>query len=143
MEELTITAVARRAGIRTSTIRYYESIGVLPAAQRVAGRRRYDAAILDRLAFIQITQRLGFTLAEIQLLFQHQGATTPLPELWQALARQKLADVERLIQHANDVKLLLARELGCGCPTLDACIECVRSQFDAHASAAPPETTCA
>src|SRR5205085_10290790 len=73
MDELTISQVARQAGVRPSTIRYYESIDVLPPARRLNGRRRYDPAILDRLAFIQITQQLGFTLSEIQLLFQHQA----------------------------------------------------------------------
>jgi MerR family transcriptional regulator, redox-sensitive transcriptional activator SoxR len=130
MEELTITDVARQAGIRTSTIRYYESINVLPSPRRVGGRRRYDPTILDRLAFIHITQELGFTLTEIQLLFHHQEAETPLPELWQTLARQKLADVERLIQHARDVKRLLVQGLDCGCPNLHECIDCVRTQCD-------------
>ena len=42
MSELTITAVARESGVRPSTLRYYEKIGLLPSARRVAGRRRYD-----------------------------------------------------------------------------------------------------
>jgi MerR family transcriptional regulator, redox-sensitive transcriptional activator SoxR len=130
MEELTISAVARRAGVRASTIRYYESIHVLPPPRRVSGRRRYDPAILDRLAFIHITQQLGFTLTEIQMLFHHQDGQTPLPDLWQTLARQKLADVERLIQHALDVKQLLSQGLGCGCPSLHECIDCVLEQCD-------------
>jgi MerR family transcriptional regulator, redox-sensitive transcriptional activator SoxR len=130
MEELTISAVARQAGVRASTIRYYESIHVLPSPRRVGGRRRYDPAILDRLAFIHITQRLGVTLTEIQTLFDHQGGQTPLPELWQTLARQKLADVERMIQHAHSVKLLLVQGLGCGCPNLNECIDCVLDQCE-------------
>jgi MerR family transcriptional regulator, redox-sensitive transcriptional activator SoxR len=130
MEELTISAVARQAGVRASTIRYYESINVLPAPHRVSGRRRYDRAILDQLAFIQITQQLGFTLTEIQRLFHHQDRQTPLPELWQTLARQKLADVERLIQHALDVKLLLQQGLGCSCPDLNECIDCVLAECE-------------
>jgi MerR family transcriptional regulator, redox-sensitive transcriptional activator SoxR len=39
MPELTITAVARQSGVRPSTLRYYEKIGLLPTARRVAGRR--------------------------------------------------------------------------------------------------------
>ena len=42
MEELTISEVANRAGIRASAIRYYESIQLLPPPQRSAGRRRYN-----------------------------------------------------------------------------------------------------
>ena len=130
MQELTISAVAQRVGIRASTIRYYESINLLPEPRRVNGRRRYDPTILERLAFIQTTQQLGFTLTEIQHLFHHQDAQVPLPTLWQTLARQKLADVERLIQHAFDIKQLLVQGLGCGCPDLQDCIDCVLAECD-------------
>jgi len=112
IELLTISQVAQRAGVRTSTIRYYEQIDLLPTARRSNGRRQYDASILERLAFIQVTQNLGFTLAEIQRLFHHQEAAASLPELWQSLARQKLADVNRLIQHARSVQQLLIDGLG-------------------------------
>jgi len=95
------------ASFQDKTIRYYEQIDLLPTARRVNGRRQYDASILERLAFIQVTQNLGFTLAEIQRLFHHQEAAASLPDLWQLLARQKLADVNRLIQHAQSVQQLL------------------------------------
>src|ERR1051325_4099816 len=99
MDELTISEVARRSGVRATTIRYYESINVLPQPRRANGRRRYDAAILDRLAFIHVAQRLGFTLTEIGLLFEQSDTATPLSQRWQAMAREKLSDVERLIRH--------------------------------------------
>jgi MerR family transcriptional regulator, redox-sensitive transcriptional activator SoxR len=130
LEQLTISQVARRAGIRTSTIRYYEQIDLLPAAQRINGRRQYDPGILDRLAFIQVTQNLGFTLSEIQRLFHHQEAAASLPDLWQSLARQKLADVDLLIQHARRVQQLLVDGLGCDCPNLQDCIQCVRANCE-------------
>lgn len=47
---------------RASTIRYYESIGVLPRPEREAGQRRYGIDVLRRLAIIDIAQRAGFTL---------------------------------------------------------------------------------
>ena len=55
--------------MRTSTLRYYESIGLLPAPQRVSGRRRYDAGVLQRLEIIRTAQQAGFTLAELRVLF--------------------------------------------------------------------------
>jgi len=125
MEELTIGEVAQRAGIRTSTIRYYESIDLLPPPRRVAGRRRYDPTILDRLAFIRITQKLGFTLTEIQLLFHNREGETPLPERWQTLAQQKLAEADSIIQHAITMKQLLVQGLECNCPNLLDCIRCI------------------
>lgn len=129
MEALTISEVARRAGIRTSTIRYYESIDVLPQPQRVSGRRIYDAAVLERLAFIQVTQKLGFSLNEIQLLFHTQEDQTPLSERWQALANQKIIEMEGLIRQAVDVKELLIEGLRCGCTNLFDCMDCVVTNY--------------
>src|SRR6185436_190392 len=86
MEELTISEVARLSGVRATTIRYYESIDVLPSPRRAKGRRRYDEAILERLAFIPVARRLGFTLTEIALLFEQRDTAAPLSERWQAMA---------------------------------------------------------
>jgi MerR family redox-sensitive transcriptional activator SoxR len=128
MEELTISEVARRSGVRATTIRYYESINVLPPPRRANGRRRYDEAILDRLAFIHVAQRLGFTLSEIVLLFEQRDTAVPLSERWQAMAREKLADVEHLIRHAREVRQTLISGLRCGCENLHECIDCVLKQ---------------
>ena len=125
MEELTITEVARQAGVRPSTLRYYESINLLPPPRRVSGRRRYDSTILNRLNFIQVAQKLGFTLAEIQLLFHPQQETTSLSANWQKLARQKLTEVEILIRRSHEIKKLLLQGLDCNCLDLPDCIDCV------------------
>ena len=132
MDELTISEVARRSGVRATTIRYYESIKVLPEPRRANGRRRYDPAILDRLAFIHVAQRLGFTLGEIVLLFEQRDTVAPLSERWQAMAREKLADVERLIRHAREVRQTLRSGLRCSCPNLHDCIDCVLQRCAEH-----------
>jgi MerR family redox-sensitive transcriptional activator SoxR len=54
--QLTIGEVARRAGVATSLIRYYERIGLLPEPHRLHGQRRYDAEVLGKLGFIGIAQ---------------------------------------------------------------------------------------
>ena len=125
MEDMTISQVAERAGVRASTIRYYESINLLPQPRRISGQRRYDAKIIDHLTFIQAAQRLGFTLAEIQLLFNNGEVEIPMSERWQILAHQKLAEVDALLSQASRVKLLLTRGLDCSCQTLMDCVECV------------------
>jgi MerR family transcriptional regulator, redox-sensitive transcriptional activator SoxR len=125
MEELTISEVARRSGVRATTIRYYESVKVLPDPRRANGRRRYDPAVLDRLSFIHVAQRLGFSLTEIVLLFEERDNAEPLSERWQSMAREKLADVDRLIRHAREVRQTLVSGLRCGCPNLHDCIDCV------------------
>src|SRR5579872_3402684 len=119
--DLSIGAVARRAGVRTSALRYYESVGLLPAPVRVSGRRHYGPDILPRLALIGVAQQMGFTIAEIGTLLHGFDAATPASERWQILAARKLIEVEGLIARAQEMKRLLEEALGCGCLTLDAC----------------------
>jgi len=125
MEELTISEVARQAGINASAIRYYEQVKLLPVPRRVSGRRRYDPAVLRRLSFIQVAQTVGFSVAEMQTLFNELGDSAPLSERWQALSRRKLVEVDALIKQAHEMKTILENGLQCGCPDLDQCIDCV------------------
>lgn len=122
MEALTIGEVAKRAGIQTSAIRYYESVGILPRPQRLHGHRRYDVDVLSRLSLIRIAQSAGFTIAEIARLFDGFDKEVPASERWQELAHQKLIEVNALIDHAQAMKRLLEEELlRCNCETLDEC----------------------
>ncbi len=57
-----IGEVADQAGVRTSLIRYYEDIGLLPEPERVSGQRRYDATVLRRLTVIDVAHRAGMSL---------------------------------------------------------------------------------
>lgn len=125
MTELTISEVARQAGIRTSAIRYYESVGLLPLPQRVSGQRRYHADILRRLAFIQAAQAVGFSVAEMQTLLHELDGDTPLSARWQSLAKRKLAEVDTLIHRAQGMRQMLEQGLHCSCPDLEQCIDCV------------------
>jgi MerR family redox-sensitive transcriptional activator SoxR len=123
MQDLTISQVAQQAGIRPSTIRYYESISLLPSPRRVSGQRRYTPAILSQLAFITVARKLGFTLSEIHLLLHND--TTLLSDQWQTLAQQKIAEVDQLLQQATSVKQSLLQGLQCQCPNLLDCIQCI------------------
>lgn len=62
-----IGELARASGCRVVTIRYYERIGVLPAAARAANNyRQYGEAHLRRLRFVRRTRDLGFSLDEVR-----------------------------------------------------------------------------
>ena len=138
MKELTISEVARQAGIRTSAIRYYESVGLLPLAQRVSGQRRYHADILRRLAFIQAAQAVGFSVAEMQTLLHELDGGAPLSARWQSLAKRKLAEVDTLMQRAQGMREMLEQGLHCGCPDLEQCIDCVL-KIQRHIEGALPQ----
>lgn len=64
-----IGELAKQSGIATSTIRYYESIGLLPAGIRNSnGYRQYTAFSVEQLKMIKFAQSLGFSLEEIPTL---------------------------------------------------------------------------
>ena len=121
MEDLVIGEVARRAGIRPSALRYYESIGLMPAPKRVNGRRRYDESTVQMLRVVQLAQQAGFTVAEIQTLLHGFAPDTPPAARWQPLAQQKIAELDALIEHAQKMKLILTTGLDCGCLRLEDC----------------------
>jgi MerR family redox-sensitive transcriptional activator SoxR len=116
-----IGEVARRAGLQPSAIRYYEQVGLLPVPERRNGRRRYEPAVLDRLALIRVGQAAGLTLAEIAELFAGVPDEGPVGERWQALARRKLVEVEELIARAERMRGILQVALNCACTTVEEC----------------------
>lgn len=121
MEELTIGEVGRRAGINTSTVRFYERIGLLAKSKRVNQQRRFQPEVLQRLDLIHFAQESGFTLAEIKELFQGFAPDTPPAARWRKLASEKLAEVDALIVRAQVMKRMLEHGLKCGCLRLEDC----------------------
>jgi len=121
MEDLAIGEVARRAGIRPSTLRFYESISLLPQPRRVSGRRRYDESTVQMLKVIQLAQQAGFTVAEIQTLLHGFEPDTPPAARWHPLARQKLRELDALIERAQHMRHILETGLNCGCLRLEDC----------------------
>jgi redox-sensitive transcriptional activator SoxR len=118
---LTIGQVAHHAGLKTTTLRYYEEIGLLPSPARVSGQRRYDETVFRQLALIRLAQRAGFTLAEIRSLLHDFPEDAPPAERWHKLARPKLAEVQALIQRAEEMQSTLERMLDCTCESLAQC----------------------
>src|SRR6204780_3381476 len=121
MPMLTISEVARQVGLRSSAIRYYEQIGVLPRPQRASGQRRYDDAALYRLATLQRARQIGFTLDEIRKLFFGFRSGTPPSERWKKLSQQKLAELEQLVHSIKIIQLALQSQGKCGCASLEEC----------------------
>ena len=71
-----IGQLAARFSINAKTIRYYESIGLLPSpARRPSGYRAYGEADAERLAFVRTAQRFGLRLDQIReiLAFRDRG----------------------------------------------------------------------
>lgn len=123
---LSIGEVARRAGVSASAIRYYEEAGLLGEPERVGGKRRYDEGVLRSLALIGGAKRAGFTLGEIRTLLHGFPAGTEAPDRWQALASEKLVEVEEAIMALRETRGLLEEALRCECASLDECARLLR-----------------
>lgn len=121
MPLLSISEVAQQAGLRTSALRYYEQIGILPPAERIGGQRRYDSTSLQRLAVIQRAQQTGFTLEEIRQLFFGFRNSTPASKRWRKLSQQKLKELAEQADQIKTMQRLLHRLQGCHCDALEEC----------------------
>jgi MerR family redox-sensitive transcriptional activator SoxR len=119
--QLTIGEVARQAGLNTSAIRYYESVGVLPEPDRESGQRRYTAETIQRLHVIDVAKRAGFSLDEARLLLETTDAGAPAFAQLRELALRKLPEVEALIERAQAMQAWLTAASSCHCETLDVC----------------------
>lgn len=117
MPDLSIGEVARRAGLRTSAIRYYEKVGLLPRAPRVSRQRRYEPQVLDRLAVVRFAQFVGLRLSEIKWLLNDVPGRPP-PERWRRLARQRLTQLDALMVEIGTIRKLLQMTLDNKCPKL-------------------------
>lgn len=94
METIGIGALAKRAGVRIDTVRYYERSGLLaPKARLATGYRRYGKVEVARLRFIRRAQALGFTLNEVRELLALSSRRDVARV--KRVAQEKLADVER------------------------------------------------
>ena len=120
-DELHIGEVAKRSGLRPSAIRYYESIGLLPAPPRVSGQRRYPPETLRTLAVIGTAQRAGLELAEIRELLGSTGEAAEVSDHLREIAERKLPEVEALIERAGLVREWLRAAATCRCPSLEEC----------------------
>ena len=121
--DLAISDVARVFGLRTSAIRYYEQIGILPPPMRKNGQRRYDNSALFRLAVVQRARETGFTLEEIRELFFGFPPGTPPPKRWHQLSQRKIAELRDRMKRLKLMETLLKRVEDCCCDALDECGE--------------------
>jgi MerR family transcriptional regulator, copper efflux regulator len=128
MDSLTISEVAKQAGIGLQTIRYYERQGLLaPSPRTEAGYRIFSSESVRRIRFIKRAQGLGFSLKEIKELLSLRIDAHMTQADIRKRTRAKIADVEQKIRHLQAIHASLLRMAqdcsGCGslidCPILE------------------------
>ncbi|HEU0305309.1 MAG TPA: redox-sensitive transcriptional activator SoxR [Gaiellaceae bacterium] len=120
--ELTIGEVSARSGAPTSALRFYETKGLIAASRTDGNQRRYERAVLRRIAFIRAGRAAGIPLAQIRAgLETLPSHRTPTKRDWQRLSRAWREDLDSRIATLEGLRDRLTTCIGCGCLSIDAC----------------------
>lgn len=119
---LTIGDAARRSGVATSTLRFYESRGLIHSIRVTGNHRRYHRATLRRIAIIRAAQTLGLSLREIaDALSSLPDKRTASKKDWANLSKNWGRQLDRRIADLQNLRARLSGCIGCGCLSLEYC----------------------
>lgn len=119
---ISIGDLARRAGVKASALRFYETEGLIASARSSGGRRYYPKAELRRVAFIRAAQAVGLTLDEIRsALASLPENRTPTKADWERLSKSWRPLLDEKIAAMTRLRDTLDNCIGCGCLSLKAC----------------------
>jgi DNA-binding transcriptional MerR regulator len=107
---LTIGEVARRTGVATSALRYYEERGLLPAPARISGQRRYSGSAVGLVGIILLLRDVGFSLSEQRAFMTSRAVAV---DEWRRLARRKLSQLDERIAKARTARDAIQHGLRC------------------------------
>ncbi len=130
---LTVGELARRTGVATSALRFYEERGLIRSERNASGHRRYARPAARRVAFVVFAQRVGLTLEEIRAeLDKLPTDRTPGREDWDRLTLTWSERIDERIRELERLKGGLTDCIGCGCLSLERCA--ILNPYDRAAS---------
>lgn len=102
---MVIHELAQKTGVPAKTIRYYESIGLLPRPKRAANNyRQYTPAYVERLRFIASARTLDFSLDDVsEILAARDKGIAPCQRVLDTIA-QRLTDIDRRVANLLEVR---------------------------------------
>lgn len=122
VKRFSVGELARRAGVATSALRFYEAHGLIRSERNESGHRRYRPDALRRVAFIRVAQRIGLSLDEIgRALGSLPSQRTPTRDDWSELSTTWLPRIAEQIAELELLRDRLDGCIGCGCLSLDTC----------------------
>lgn len=120
--ELSIGEVSARSGVAASALRFYERRGLISSVRTDGNQRRYDRAVLRRIAFVQAGRAAGVPLAEIgDALSRLPTGRTPSRKDWERLSNRWRDDLDARIETLEALRDRLTTCIGCGCLSIDKC----------------------
>lgn len=119
---LSVGDVAKRSGIKVSTVHYYNAEGLITSWRNNGNQRRFSRDVLRRVALIKIAQRVGIPLEEIrQALSVLPHHRTPSKDDWQTLSNQWRTSLDEQIDRLMKLRNQMDECIGCGCLSLSQC----------------------
>src|SRR4051812_3938272 len=119
---LTIGEFARRSGVASSALRFYETRGLIASVRAGSGHRRYPRAALRRVAFVVFAQKIGLSLDEIAAeLSKLPADRAPSRQDWARLSSAWTKRIDQRIAELERLRAGLTQCIGCGCLSIDKC----------------------
>ena len=119
---LTIGDAAQRSGVATSTLRFYETRGLIRSIRVSGNHRRYHRAMLRRISIIRVAQTLGLSLREIAAALDTlPDQRTPTKKDWAKLSASWGKQLDQRITDLQNLRDKLSGCIGCGCLSLKRC----------------------
>ena len=110
--QYTISQLAKAAEVPTTTVRYYERIGLVEPEDRSQGNYRlYSDESLSKLKFIRAAQATGFTLHDVKALLLDDAGGTPTCGSVQGLIEDRLTNIEERLKDLRHVRRVLKSAL--------------------------------
>lgn len=114
--------VAKRCGVKVSTLHFYEEKGLIRSWRNQGNQRRYKPEVLRRISVIKAAQKMGVSLDEIKHAFATlPNNRTPTKTDWQQLSQAWHDALNRRIEQLINLRESLTGCIGCGCLSLNSC----------------------
>ena len=114
--------VAKRCGIKVSTLHFYEQKGLIRSWRNQGNQRRYKPDVMRRISVIKSAQNLGVSLEQIkQVLAQLPDSRTPTTDDWQKISTQWHQMLDERINKLVALRDSLSSCIGCGCLSMKKC----------------------
>ncbi len=120
--EMSVGQVATRAGVKVSTLHFYEQKGLIQSWRNTGNQRRYDRSVLRRISVIKMAQKLGVSLQEITLALSHlPKGKAPTEKDWRDMANVWKLQLDERINRLQALRNELDECIGCGCLSINKC----------------------
>jgi len=119
---LSVGQVAKRCGVKVSTLHFYEDKGLIHSTRNAGNQRRYRKDVLRRVSLIKAAQKMGITLEEVrQALEKLPDNRTPNQKDWQKLASAWKKELNARIAYLEKMRDYMSGCIGCGCLSMTRC----------------------